>query len=106
MPAIRHPLTVKHGSEEVRIEDPAKVDELSSALQQKEHFDQFAANPKDFAARYGLHIDDGIASTLKERLSNVSSIKDVDASGDVSCTAVAVAMGAAAAADTKIAAVI
>jgi len=107
MSPLEHPLSVKHGEEEIKIGDQAEAEQLSTDLQNPETFRAFAQDPKGFAGKYGIQIDDTVSGRLHEALDKADSLGAFQQDeGEVSCTAVAVAMGAAAVSDTKAALVI
>ena len=80
---------------------------LNRALRRPEGWDAFKDDPRKFAGRFGLDIDTAISDQLREHISDVATLDDLQAIGDpggeVSATVWAVAVGAYSVTSTKIA---
>lgn len=81
---------------------------LNEALLNEKNFQEFASDPKTFASKYNLEIDEGIASALHDRLAGVTSLKEaqqtlVNPIDEVGATLWAVAKASYSIADSKIA---
>lgn len=92
----------------IEVKKPSKLNfELSKALINKDRFQEFALNPKDFVAKYDLNIDHNIAKQLQEKLVGIESINDLNIllndPGDSQTTVYAVAKGSYSMASSKIA---
>jgi hypothetical protein len=88
--------------------DTSKVFEMNKALANSAGFKDFANDPKAFAAKYGLGIDQQVSHQLKGKLTGVGSLGELTAmqgSGDGGngATVWAVAGGAYSISSSKIA---
>jgi hypothetical protein len=63
---------------------PEKVARLHKALEDQTNFWEFANNPKAFAARYGLVIDDDLSQQLAGKLKGISSLEMLGEHMDIS----------------------
>jgi hypothetical protein len=93
---------------ELTSKDSAK--RFNEALKDPGQFKEFAKDPAGFAKSHGVQIDPALAAQLTAKLKGKQSLTEAqrmadDENGGGNFTAGAVAMGAFAASDTKIAAV-
>jgi hypothetical protein len=85
--------------------------QLEQDLQNPQKWQEFRQDPAAFTSQYGLNLDPAVSSQLSHALANVSSVDDArqavisgsSAEGSPQTFGVAVAMGAFAAAGSKIA---
>ena len=87
--------------------DKAKVFELNKALANAGNLKEFANDPRNFAAKYGLALDPQISGQLKSKLAGVNSMVELASihgdDGGAGATVWAVAGGAYSLATSKIA---
>lgn len=91
----------------------ASAHKLNDALKDPGQFKEFAKDPAGFSKSFGVHIDPALATQLASKLKGRGSLAEVqrmaddggDGNGGGNFTAAAVALGALAPGDTKIAAV-
>ena len=86
--------------------DTSKVFEMNKALANPAGFKDFANDPKAFAAKFGLGIDQQVSHQLKGKLTGVGSLSELTAlhgGGGNGATVWAVAGGAYSISSSKIA---
>jgi hypothetical protein len=87
--------------------DTSKVFEMNKALANPTGFKDFANDPKAFAAKFGLGIDQQVSHQLKSKLTGVASLGELraihDGDGGNGATVWAVAGGAYSISSSKIA---
>lgn len=112
MPRIKAPtLSLDIAGKIIEVKKPSKRNfDLNKALLRPEDFQKFVTDPKSFAAKFDLAIDDDIATTLSAKLDGLTNLNDLktvlvspDPFGPVGATLWAVAVGVYSVASTKIA---
>ncbi len=112
MPRIKAPtLSLDIAGKIIEVKKSSKRNfDLNKALLRPEDFQKFVTDPKSFAAKFDLAIDNDISATLSAKLDGMNSLDDLrsvlvtpDPFGPVGATLWAVAVGVYSVASTKIA---